>query len=247
MSESSSQRHKTLLSQVMNNNRTPLQWLKDSVVGIIERERANRISAPYHDWQAHRRTKYFLENLPKSDLRVNLGCGYRPVKGWINVDRARGPEVQVVWDLTAGLPFPDSSCMAIFSEHVIEHVTKEDAAKLIGECYRVLQDGGVLRMSTPDAELFLRSYAGDQEFLAQPEFSQAIDTPVDRINHMMREYGQHLWSYDEELLTLMFRRAGFKTIIRQRFGVSAHQHMNNMDFKDREFESLYLEAIKEGK
>jgi predicted SAM-dependent methyltransferase len=219
--------------------------MKDAVVGVIGREGANKIAAPYHDWRARRRTKHFLENLPQSDLRVNLGCGYRPVKGWINVDRARGPEVEVVWDLTTGLPFPDSSCTAIFSEHVIEHVTKEDAAKLICECYRVLQDGGVLRLSTPDAELFLRSYTGDQKFLAQPEFSQAIETPIDRINYMMREYGQHLWSYDEELLTLMLKRAGFETIIRQRFGLSAHPHMNNMDFGAREFESLYLEGIRQ--
>ena len=127
---------------------------------------------------------------------------------------------------------------------MIEHVTKEDAIKLIGECYRVLQDDGVLRMSTPDAELFLRSYAGDRTFLAHPGFSQAIDTPVDRVNYMMREYSQHLWSYDEELLTLIFRQAGFKTVVRQRFGVSLHPHMNNMDFRDREFESLYLEGIK---
>jgi predicted SAM-dependent methyltransferase len=228
----------------MNNHRPFLKRLKDPVVAIIGRERANKIAAPYHDWRAGRRTRHFLESLPKSDLRVNLGCGYRPVKGWVNVDRARAAEVQVVWDLTTGLPFPDSSCSAIFSEHVIEHVTKEDAIKLIRECYRVLQNDGVLRMSTPDAELFLRSYAGDREFLAHPGFSQAIDAPVDRVNYMMREYSQHLWSYDEELLTLMFRQAGFKTVVRQRFGVSLHPHMNNMDFRDREFESLYLEGVK---
>jgi len=103
---------------------------------------------------------------------------------------------------------------------VIEHVTKEDANqtdwRVLPACFKMK---AVLRMSTPDAELFLRSYAGDRTFLAHPGFSQAIDTPVDRVNYMMREYSQHLWSYDEELLTLMFRQAGFKTVVRQRFGV----------------------------
>ena len=61
---------------------------------------------------------------------------------------------------------------------------------------------------------------------------------------MMREYGLHLWSYDEELLTLMLKRAGFNSITRQRFGISLHPRMNNIDFADREFESLYLEAVK---
>jgi predicted SAM-dependent methyltransferase len=224
---------------------SPLQKLKRAVVGLLGRETANRLAAPYHDRLARRRTMKFLANLPKDDLCVNLGCGYRPMKGWVNVDRARGPEVQVVWNLADGLPFPDSSCSAVFSEHLIEHVTKEDAARLLRECYRVLKVGGVLRVSTPDAELFLRSYAGDQEFLAHPSFSQEIDTPVDRVNYMMREYGLHLWSYDEELLTLMLKRAGFNSIIRQRFDISLHWRMNNIDFADRAFESLYLEAVKE--
>jgi predicted SAM-dependent methyltransferase len=222
-----------------------LQWLKRPIVGILGRERANKITGPYHDQKARRRTREFLASLPKSDLLVNLGCGYRPMKGWINVDRARGAEVQIVWDLTRGLPFRDDSCAAIFSEHLIEHVTKDDAAMLLKECHRVLQSGGVLRVSTPDAELFLRSYAGDRKFLGSSGFSQPIDTPVDRVNYMMREYGQHLWSYDEELLSLMFKRAGFTKIVRQRFRVSAHPQMNNIDFSAREFESLYLEAIKE--
>jgi predicted SAM-dependent methyltransferase len=228
----------------MNDNHARFRWLKSPLVGLIGRERANRISAPYHDWRAGKRTEHFLANLPASDLYVHLGCGYRPKQGWINVDQARGPEVQVVWDLRRGLPFADQSCAAIFSEHFIEHITKEDAAHLLAECYRTLQPGGVLRVSTPDAELFLRAYAGDRKFLAHPGFTQAIDTPVDRVNFMMREYGQHLWSYDEELLRLMFERAGFQNVIRQQFGISAHPRMMNIDFDQREFESLYLEGVK---
>jgi len=108
----------------------------------------------------------------------------------------------------------------------------------------VLQREGVLRLSTPDAELFLVSYAGDQKFLAHPGFTQAIDTPIDRVNFMMREYGQHLWCYDEELLMLMLKRAGFERVVRQEFGASGHSHMSNIDFEARAFESLYLEATK---
>lgn len=231
----------------MSNNHSRFQWLKRPLVGLIGRERANRISAPWHDWQAGRQTRQFLASLPDRDLCVHLGCGYRPKKDWINVDQARGPQVQVVWDLRHGLPFADESCSAVFSEHFIEHITKEEAANFLGECHRVLQPKGVLRISTPDAELFFRAYAGDREFLAHSGFSKPIDTPVDRVNDMMREDGQHLWSYDEELLTLMFQRAGFSRVIRQSFGVSAHPRMGNIDFEQREFESLYLEGVKEGK
>ena len=226
----------------------PFQKLKRAVAGLLVRlfgrETANRLSAPYHDRHARRRTMEFLTNLPKDDLCVNLGCGYRPMKGWVNVDRARGPEVQVVWNLTEGLPFPDSSCSAVFSEHLIEHVTKEDAARLLRECYRVLKSGGVLRISTPDAERYLRSYAGDGEFLRHPSFVESIETPLERINKMMREYGQHLWVYDAESLILLMRKTGFSSAAEQQYGVSTHPRMQRIDSEERAFESLYVEAIK---
>jgi predicted SAM-dependent methyltransferase len=128
---------------------------------------------------------------------------------------------------------------------VIEHVSKDDAHYLLKECHRVLQPGGVLRLSTPDAEKFLRSYVGDGEFLRHPGFSRPIDTLIDRVNEMMREGGQHLWSYDAELLTFMLVEAGFSSITGQSYGVSLHPHMQGIDFDARAFESLYLEAVKQ--
>src|SRR5438552_16926504 len=98
----------------------PVRALKRLVVSVIGRERANRVSAPYHDWLARRRTRALLRALPASGLLVNLGCGTRPLSGWVNVDRARSPVVDVVGDLTLGLPFAAGSCSAVFAEHVIE-------------------------------------------------------------------------------------------------------------------------------
>jgi predicted SAM-dependent methyltransferase len=219
-------------------------WLKCSMAKIIGRERANKISGPYHDWRARQRTQDFLAQLSQCDLCVNLGCGYRPMKGWINVDQARGPEVQVVWDLRRGLPFQDGSCSAIFSEHLIEHVPREDAERLLAECHRVLADGGVLRLSTPDAGRYLRSYAGDQNFLRDPAFGEADATPMDRVNQMMREYGQHLWVYDAESLTLTLKRAGFSRVVEQAVGQSLVPKMQGIDSEDRAFESLYVEAVR---
>lgn len=217
---------------------------KQLVVGLMGRERANRLTAPAYDWIARRRTARRLRALPTTNLRVNLGCGYKPLPGWLNLDASRGAQVDIVWNLIRGLPFASGSCAAIFSEHVIEHLSKTDAANLLKECYRALQPGGVLRLSTPDAELYLRSYAGDGAFLRHPSFKHEIDAPVDRVNIMMREFGQHLWVYDAELLMLMFRRAGFSRVVRQEFGRSASPLMADIDSGARAFESLYVEGIK---
>jgi predicted SAM-dependent methyltransferase len=220
----------------------PVKTLKQLVVRVIGRERANRISGPYHDWVARRRTRRFLRGLPATGLLVNLGCGPCPLPGWVNVDRARNPRVDVVWDLAFGLPFPAASCSAIFAEHVIEHLSQRDADLLVRECYRALEPKGVIRLSTPDAGRYLRSYVGDGEFLRHPGFARTIETPLDRINLVMRQDGQHLWAYDSESLCRLLEKAGFCRVCEQQYGVSLHPKMQAIDATDRAFESLYVEG-----
>ena len=218
--------------------------IKRLIVSLIGRERANKLSGPYHYRRAKRRSARTLAALPHRDLCVNFGCGPNALPGWVNLDLAHGDGIDIVWDLRRGFPFADESCAALFGEHVIEHVPKEAAATLLRECHRVLQPGGVLRLSTPDAGRYLRSYAGDGEFLRHPAFPQPYETPLDRINHMMREDGQHLWAYDAESLLLALRKAGFTTVVEQTCGKSLHPRMADIDMAAREFESLYVEGMK---
>lgn len=221
-----------------------LQRLKEVIVRVLGRQRVNQIVSPYHDWQAQKRTSRRLMQLPSKDLCLNIGCGPQPVSDWINVDIARGPEIDVVCDVRKGLPFPSGSCSLIFCEHMIEHLSRSDAGAFLTECFRVLQPGGVIRLSTPDAERFLRSYSGDGELLRHPSFSEPIETPLDRINLMMRENGQHLWVYDRESLSLALHRAGFANVFEQKFGESTHPRLQKLDTPARAFESLYIEGVK---
>jgi predicted SAM-dependent methyltransferase len=221
-----------------------LQNLKRAVVELLGRETANRIAGPFYDWRARGRTRRTLLALPGGDLCINIGCGSRPLPGWVNLDAARGEQVDVVWDLRHGLPFPDESCAAIFGEHVIEHIPKDGAEFLLRECHRALRPGGVVRLSTPDAGKFLRAYVNDPQFLADPRFPDPADTPMDRVNMMMREFGQHLWVYDIESICLLLEKAGFSSTMEQTFGESSHPRMQAIDLEERAFESLYVEAIK---
>ena len=218
--------------------------LKRAVVALLGRDRVNRLTSPLHDHLARRRTQRFLAALPRRGLLVNVGCGYRPLAGWINLDHARGPQVDVVWDIRMGLPFPPASCNAILSEHVIEHLTKPAAESFLAECWRALEPDGILRLSTPDAERFLRSYAGDRAFLHAPYFEAPIDAPLDRINIMMREDGHHHWSYDAELLTVVLLRVGFSLVKAMPFGQSCRAATHGVDTPARRFESLYVDAVK---
>ena len=221
-----------------------MNLIKRFIVSVIGRETANKVSAPYHDWRARSRSAQVLASLPAKDLCVNFGCGPNPLPDWLNLDVARSNGIDIVWDLRHGLPFPDESCTALFGEHVIEHVPRQDAQKLLRECYRVLHKGGVLRLSTPDAGRYLRSYAGDREFLEHPSFPEPFESPMDRVNQMMREGGQHLWAYDADSLLLALKKAGFSKVMEQPFGKSLHPRMQNIDTEGRAFESLYVEGVK---
>jgi predicted SAM-dependent methyltransferase len=85
-------------------------------------------------------------------LRLHLGCGATLLDGWVNIDSvARAPGVRDDLDLTA-LPWPDGSVDAVLAEHVFEHLSFAEEARLWPEMARILRPGGVLTVEMPDFE-----------------------------------------------------------------------------------------------
>jgi predicted SAM-dependent methyltransferase len=89
---------------------------------------------------------------------LNLGCGDRFKDGWVNIDFDSNHKSIKKHNLLTGIPEADNSFDVVYHSHIIEHFTKEQAAKFISECYRVLKPGGVLRISTPDLEEIINNY-----------------------------------------------------------------------------------------
>src|SRR5215469_1479512 len=84
--------------------------------------------------------------------KLHIGCGDHPIEGWINTDlnpcmMGVGP-----MDATKTFPFVDNFFTHIFSEHMIEHITKEEGEFMLRECFRVLKPGGKIRISCPGRE-----------------------------------------------------------------------------------------------
>ena len=100
-------------------------------------------------------------------ILVNLGCGSCWHPAWRNLDlHAIPPFVRRV-DLRHRLPFDDASCDAVYHSHVIEHLPREDAARLVGECFRIVKPGGIVRVAAPDLERSCRGYLDALERAAQ--------------------------------------------------------------------------------
>ena len=84
-------------------------------------------------------------------MKLNLGCGYNKLEGYINVDHDALCKPDIVADLEATLPFEDSSVDEIVMFHVLEHLGQDTKTYLSiwKEFYRVLKDQGVIKITVP--------------------------------------------------------------------------------------------------
>lgn len=64
----------------------------------------------------------------------------------------------IAHNLKEGLPFADQTFDSVYHSHVLEHFQAEDGKHFVGECFRVLKPGGVLRVVVPDLEQICRVY-----------------------------------------------------------------------------------------
>src|SRR3989338_7375065 len=89
---------------------------------------------------------------------LNLGCGTRYHKEWINVDFVSNNKDVIAHDLLKGIPFKDNTFDVVYHSHLIEHFKKEKATFFIKECYRVLKPDGIIRIATPNLEEIVKNY-----------------------------------------------------------------------------------------
>lgn len=166
--------------------------------------------------------------LPPGVKAVNIGCGTYIAAGWINIDNSPNARLskyprlrwmlwklgilsdrhyQVKWadslvihDVRKKLPFSDSSIDYVYTSHFLEHNSLSDARRLIGDVFRILKAGGVLRVVVPDLAIGARRYLDAlQKTPSDPKAAAdfldwlQLGRPGDR--------DPHLWMYDATSLT----------------------------------------------
>lgn len=190
--------------------------------------------------------------------KLQLGCGPNILDGWLNSDYFSGLFHAINLDATGEYPFENETFDYIFSEHMIEHFSFAKGQIMLKECFRVLRDGGKLRISTPDLAFLVALYQGEKsdlqkeyikwsirEWVADAPFSE--DTFV--INNFVRNWG-HTFIYDEKILRYSLESAGFKDIVRCRLNESRDELLCNLEHENRlppgflRMETLTLEATK---
>jgi SAM-dependent methyltransferase len=81
-------------------------------------------------------------------LKVNLGCGNQPKRGFVQLDRYPGEHVDIVHDLNEfPYPFETDSVDEIWMFHVLEHLP--DTCRVLEEIHRILKLGAVADIFVP--------------------------------------------------------------------------------------------------
>ena len=81
-------------------------------------------------------------------MKLNLGCGYTILDGWVNLDYLDGQGVDVVHDLEKfPYPFKDNTFDKVLASHIIEHLSNPDG--LVRELWRISKNGARIKIQTP--------------------------------------------------------------------------------------------------
>ena len=111
------------------------------------------------------------EEVAAAPLKLNLGCGGRPLPGYVNIDmdslasiharypdRAIDPASRVEQHDVFTLPFADATADEVRADSLIEHLSFVEEPRFFVEVIRVLTPGGRLILSTVDLEATAREW-----------------------------------------------------------------------------------------
>lgn len=112
----------------------------------------------------------------KTLIRLNIGCGGRPLQDYINVDmddletmRHRYPNTHFSDDLKIAnydifnLPFDDGMVDEVRAEGLLEHLSFIEEPRFLREVRRVLKTGGSFVFSVPDFEEVCRLWLAAED------------------------------------------------------------------------------------
>jgi GT2 family glycosyltransferase/predicted SAM-dependent methyltransferase len=89
----------------------------------------------------------------REGIRLNLGSGYAPIPGFINIDNRPEVNPDLVCDVLEGLPYEDNSIDEIQAYDFLEHIPIGKTIQVITEIWRILKPDGHFESFTPDAEM----------------------------------------------------------------------------------------------
>jgi len=241
-----------MASSLLHKSLGFVYWKLLGAVGITPEKKNLR----YH----RRRQAALIEGYLKDHQirKLQIGAQNNSIEGWLNVDILPKSRSVCYLDATQTFPIAADSFDYVFSEHMIEHITYEEAAFMLREVYRILRPNGKIRLATPDLDALaaLMNDPGSPDHTAyigyyqQRFFPEKPAAAVYVVNRLF--YGfHHRFIHNLQSLTHLLQAAGFTHITRREVHESEDVHLQNLEQHWREMgalpnriESIIVEAVK---
>jgi len=168
----------------------------------------------------------------RNRLLLNVGSSDNVLQGWVNLDIAPGEGI-LPMDATRPWPFRDGSAAAVNSEHLIEHLSRDQALTFLTEAFRVLEPSGSVRISTPDLEGLVQAYLARDPSALTTHVSHGYSalTFGDMVNNYFYNW-DHLRIWDFETLSRVLAGVGFEDVQHASFNSSKHSVLDGIDMHD---------------
>jgi predicted SAM-dependent methyltransferase len=151
-------------------------------------------------------------------------------------------------DGTRRIPHGAGTVDAIYSSHMIEHLVRDDAWAFLLECHRVLRPSGRLRLVVPDLHALVYEYlkrGNADNFLGQMQFQTHLPGGLfAKLKWLLFGGRTHHWMYDARSLGALVAEAGFVDVEMMEPGQTRIAEPSGLDLREREIESIYLEAVR---
>ena len=85
-------------------------------------------------------------------MKVNIGCGFNKLDGYLNVDHFPECTPDILWDLeNTPWPFDDGTVDELVAHHVLEHLGQDTTvfSEILKELYRVMCPDGLVHITVP--------------------------------------------------------------------------------------------------
>lgn len=142
----------------------------------------------------------------KESIRLEIGAGRAPKKGYVHNDLNKFEHIEYVCDAWR-IPLPPNSVEEVLARGVVEHLTRAQVKLLFDRVYEMLEPGGLFQFDVPDIRVWC-------EYLHR--ILNGEKTPFTEDHIFANFWGwqrwpgdEHKWGWTKESIDGMLRKSGF--------------------------------------